>query len=154
MRKADSLYVKSSTEKSFVTAVTPLTAHTEPNMVYNTQERGEKLQCFTTTVNNNSNNRDAFTKPSAFSKGEHVRSISRNVKDSPQEESGVFEETWTLHRNDMLLAHFTHVSFNQAAKAKKHPTVLHIKNFNSADNAENRKDVVIKNNPCQWQLYL
>ncbi len=69
-------------------------------MVYNTQESGGKLQCFTTTVNNNSNNRDAFTKPCAFCKGEHVRSMSRNVKDSPQEESGVFEETWTLHRND------------------------------------------------------
>lgn len=121
----------------FVTAVTPVAVNTETNMISNAKQRGDKFKGASNTVN-----RDAFIKPCAFFKGDHVMEACQAMSKIHQKEKIEFLKKHGLCYACLVKGHISQMckKWHTCNSCKKnHPTVLHIENFTSEDPWQARK---------------
>ena len=141
--KSDLPYAKSSSKKSFVTAVTPVMDKTETNMI--SKEKESRTMDSTNRTTDTTVNRDAFVKPCVFCKGNHAMETCETMSKVPHKEKIEFLRKQGFCFACLIRGHMTASCKKRLTCQlceKKHPTVLHIENFSPAA----KKDVNHKGN--------
>ena len=119
--KAGLPYVRSGSKKSFATAVT----RTEDSINPKGWKRGDRLEGISKTI-------DAFVRPCAFCKGDHVMEACVAMSKIPHK-----DKVELLRKNGLCFACLVKGHMSNTCKKrltcrfceKKHPTVLHMNNF-------------------------
>lgn len=152
--QTDFTNVKYNSKKSFITAVTPVAMKAEFDMTLNGNEKGGK------PTDSAKMNREAFTKPCAFCKGDHVMDACTTMSKIPHKEKVTFLRKHGLCFGCLVKGHMSNTCKKRLtcrSCEKKHPTVLHIENFNPTNTAgssgtyitakKDTKDTNHKNSP-------
>ena len=136
--KRDLPYIRSSSKKSFAVTVVP---KTESKNI-DTRKKADRPESIRAAM-------DAFVKPCAFCKGDHVMETCEAIAKIPHK-----DKIELLKKNGLCFACLVRGHMSKECKKrltchsceKKHPTVLHIENFTPAtkQDSDTRSDCIAK----------